>query len=399
MSALSGTKSDLSTGWTGFQTGGFAPGRMAQRVLCAFLVLVLASCGLPRSGPNKAEILAVGEDQSVQAHIVPVSERVTQVIPQPPTLRFPNSFVNAGIFTPDIIRPGDTLSFTIYETIDEGLFTRGGSTGASIGDLQVDNNGSIYIPFAGRIRAAGNTPERIRQIVTERLATQTPAPEVVVRRIAGDGGTVSVVGSGIAGQGTYPLQRSNLRLMGLIATAGGVSGDPEVARVIIVRGRQRAEMWYEDVYDNPRFDVALRPGDRIIVENEQRSFTSLGATRSQGLIPFETKTLSALEAIAQVGGLSSTSADPTGIFVIRDETAKIANAVLGRSDCTTTQRVVYLLNLTEPSGLFFARNFNIQDGDTVYVTEAPFTQWTKTINAITGTAGTVQTLETLATGN
>jgi polysaccharide export outer membrane protein len=38
-----------------------------------------------------------------------------------------------------------------------------------------------------------------------------------------------------------------------------------------------------------------------------------------------------------------------------------------------------VLNLTEPSGLFSAREFIIRDEDTVYVTEAPFAAWSRVL--------------------
>ena len=62
----------------------------------------------------------------------------------------------------------------------------------------------------------------------------------------------------------------------------------------------------------------------------------------------------------------------------------IANKVLGRNDLTGDQRMVYVLDLTQPMGMFFARDFVIRDGDTVYVTEAPYVQWQKTLGALTG---------------
>ena len=46
--------------------------------------------------------------------------------------------------------------------------------------------------------------------------------------------------------------------------------------------------------------------------------------------------------------------------------------------------------------MFMARDFVIRDGDTLYVTEAPFTQWSKVIGAITGTAGSVSGLTSVA---
>lgn len=49
--------------------------------------------------------------------------------------------------------------------------------------------------------------------------------------------------------------------------------------------------------------------------------------------------------------------------------------------------MIYVLDLTAPNGLFVARDFEIRDDDTVCVTEAPFTQFNKTISALTGTLG------------
>ena len=42
-----------------------------------------------------------------------------------------------------------------------------------------------------------------------------------------------------------------------------------------------------------------------------------------------------------------------------------------------------------------AHPFVIRDGDTLYVTEAPFTQWTKVISAITGTASSAASITSL----
>ena len=108
--------------------------------------------------------------------------------------------------------------------------------------------------------------------------------------------------------------------------------------------------------------------------------------------------LSALEALAQVGGLIATSSDPTGVFVFRNEPAEIANEVLGRKDLQGAQRLIYVLNLKEPNGLFLARDFVIRDSDTIYVTEAPYAQWTKTISLIAGSLTPVASVQTL-TGN
>ena len=56
--------------------------------------------------------------------------------------------------------------------------------------VQVDGEGYIFVPYAGRLQAAGNTPESIRKVITDQLKEQTPDPQIEVRRIAGDGATV-----------------------------------------------------------------------------------------------------------------------------------------------------------------------------------------------------------------
>ncbi|RSK34788.1 polysaccharide export protein [Rhodovulum iodosum] len=369
--------------------------RGARAVALLALVSMVAACGLPRSGPNKREIFEGSVQKQGDAFVVSVNDRVTRATAVTPVLGFTTAFRNAGLLGSDTIRPGDTLGLTIYENVDDGLLTTEGTNGSVLDEVQVDGAGFIFIPYAGRIRAAGNTPERLRQIITEKLDAQTPDPQVVVRRLAGDGATVSVVG-GVGGQGVYPIERPTRTLSGMLAAAGGVSIPPEVAQITVVRGPHRGHIWFQDLYDSPEMDIALRGGDRILVEQDTRAFTALGATGAQSRVPFETQTLSAIEAIAQVGGLNSNLADPTGVFVFRNEPGEIANVVLGRSDLVGAQRMVYVLDLTETNGMFMARDFAIRDDDTVYVTEAPYVQWQKSLRVLTGTAASASSVSNLA---
>ena len=215
---------------------------------------------------------------------------------------------------------------------------------------------------------------------------------------AAAGAVAGAVSGAVTGQGVYPIERPTRTLSTMLAKSGGIAIEPAVAIVRVTRGGQTGKVWLQDLYENPGLDIALRGGDQIVVERDQRAFTALGATGAQSLVPFESQTLSAIEAIAQVGGLATSLADPTGVFVFRNEPAEIANSVLGRKDLRGDQRMVYVLDLTQPTGMFEARDFLIRDGDTVYVTEAPFTQWSKTINAITGTTTAATSLTSAAGG-
>lgn len=364
----------------------------AKGLALAVLVVALAGCGLPRPGPNKKEIFAGSVLKDGDAFIVSVNSRVTRATAVTPAFGFGSNFRNAGVVGSDTISPGDTLSLTVFENVkDDPLLGNTGQRVSVLESVQVDGAGFIFVPYAGRIKAAGQTPEGLRGAITRKLDSQTPDPQVTVQRVAGDGSTVSVSG-GVGGQGVFPIERPTRTLTAMIARAGGVAIEPAVAIVRVTRGGQTDKIWLEDLYANPSLDINLRAGDRIVVERDTRAFVALGATGTQSRVPFETQTLSAIEALATVGGLSSAVADPTGVFVFRNEPAEIANSVLGRSDLTGDQRMVYVLDLTQPTGMFEARDFLVRDGDTVYVTEVPFVQWQRTISAVTGTVGAATSL-------
>lgn len=371
--------------------------RWAKGVALITALAVISSCGLPRPGPNKREIYSGSVQQQGDAFVISVNDRVSRATAVVPALGFSESFKNAGTLGSDTIRPGDVLALTIWENVDKPLLGPEGQVAAVLEEVQVDGAGFIFVPYAGRIRAAGNTPEAIRRVIKAKLEDQTPDPQVEVRRAAGDGATVSIVGA-VTAQGVYPIERPTRTLAAMLAQSGGVTIEPEIAQVTVLRKGQTGKIWFQDLYDNPRLDIALRAGDRILVEADTRAFTALGATGAQSRVTFESQNLSAIEAIAQVGGLSSATADPKGVFIFRNEPAEIANQVLGRDDLIGAQRLVYVLDLTVPNGMFHARDFVVRDGDTLYVTEAPFTTWDKTISALTGSATSVSALSTAATG-
>lgn len=370
-----------------------------RRMLCLGLsaTLLSSACGLPRSGPSRGEIFAGSNFENSNTFVVDVDGRIAQATNIRPGLGFGPAFTGAGRVGSDTISAGDTLTVSIWENVDQGVLTSRGAP-TQLQEVQVDGDGDIFIPYAGRLKAAGHSPEALRNIITERLAAQTPDPQVAVARAAGDGATVSVMGD-IAQQGVYAIERPTRTLSAMIARAGGVSIKPDVAKITVTRGSSSGTVWLKELYANPRMDIALRPGDVILVEKDTRSYTALGATGHQSRVPFEAQSLTALEALATVGGLQTNIADPKGIFIFRDETPSVARTVLGRADIAGPQRIAYVLNLTEPNGMFVAREFMIRDGDTIYVTEAPYVRWMKMLAALTGPVTSANSIDSLASGN
>ncbi len=63
---------------------------------------------------------------------------------------------------------------------------------------------------------------------------------------------------------------------------------------------------------------------------------------------------------------------------------------------TGPQRVAYIIDLTQPAGLFLAREFMMRNGDTIYVTTAPFVRWLKILGAVSPMVNFAASTSTLA---
>jgi polysaccharide export outer membrane protein len=358
--------------------------RVANAGLAALVLLVAGACALPRPGPSTSEIMAGSRQAGGGVNIVMVDTLIAQISDANDRLGFGAPFTGTGLTSTDAINPGDVLTITVWENVENGLLASVGQKVTVLEMMQVDERGRIFMPYAGTLIAADKTPDELRMLITRSLEDQTPDPQVEVRREPGDGAAVSVIGQ-VGAQGVYPIEPSTRRLTAMLAKAGGATIDPEVARITVRRGSHSGRVYLQQLYDDPRQDIALRAADQVIVEEDTRSFTALGAAGKQARVPFPKARLTAEEALAEAGGLAGNTSDPTGIFVFRRERADIASAVLGLPDVNDNERFAYVIDLTQPDGIFLAREFQIRDGDTIYVTEAPFVGWARVLEATSST--------------
>ena len=146
--------------------------RWAKPIAVLAALAVAASCSLPKVGPNKREIFAGSVQKQGDAFIVAVNDRVTRATAVVPALGFSQDFQNAGALTSDTIRPGDVLGLTIWENVDDGLLAAEGGNSTILDEVQVDSAGYIFVPYAGRLRASGNTPDQLREMITAKLEEQ-----------------------------------------------------------------------------------------------------------------------------------------------------------------------------------------------------------------------------------
>src|SRR5262249_21341752 len=171
-------------------------GRFAIRVvlrLAGFIVplLVLNACGGPSAGPSGNAIL--NSQMSVdQFEMVDVDR---QLIDQLAKVRSPTLSAKFGDYRPAPklrIGAGDGIVVTLYQLGSSGLFAStspqvgisGSDTGArgtAIPEQVVAEDGTIEIPYVGRVKVADRTQEEVESLIVGSLKGKSIEPQAVVQ--------------------------------------------------------------------------------------------------------------------------------------------------------------------------------------------------------------------------
>lgn len=374
----------------------FAVGRVA---LGAVLALTVAACGLPRSGPYYEDIATSSGEAPADSNfdLVPVTAGVVDVANLDESRGFSMNLIEARPERTEVLGIGDVLQVTVWERGENGLFSPIG--GATSLVAEIEESGSIYLPYVGNVRAAGRTADGLRRSIVKLLSEKTLDPQVEVKRETGDSKSIVITGTaGVAG--VLPIDRTTRSLIGILAKTGFSVPDPEVVLVKVRRGELEGEIWMRELFENPQYDIPVRAGDIIFLNNDTRNFRSLGAV-GQARVPFPTRDISVLDAIALVGGLNASVSDPSGIFLFRKEPPEIAVQLSAKATVDQPRNVIYLFDISKGEGMFLADQMKMRDDDILYVTDAPFARFQKVASVLASTigfAGSVSSIQQTASG-
>lgn len=350
-------------------------------VLCA--CVLIAACSLPRGAGVEREIIGSSDDAGADFAVYPVSRAFLSTLAEWPVVGEPelNWITASSGARTQIINPGDIVTITVWDSNDNSLLTSPGQRAVGLGEMQVAANGSVFMPYIGNTRIAGMTPQAARERLQTEMESIVPSAQVQLTMAAGQHNSVDLVG-GVAAPGTYPMPDQSYSVLSLIAQGGGVAGTLRNPQIRLMRGGHMFGTSINRLYSEPQLDTRLRGGDRVIVQEDQRYFLSLGAAGTQDQHPFTQDIVTALDAISIIGGVSASRADPEGVLILREYPA---SALRPGERGPRQERVVFTLDLTTSDGLFSARHFRIQSGDLVLVTESPVNS-IQTVFSLVGSA-------------
>jgi polysaccharide export outer membrane protein len=358
---------------------------MPLRGVCA--LALLAGChAIPDEGPSTAAVAQGGKPGADRANLPYVvidldAEVARRLAAADPSTR-PAESLPPGRPV-GVIGVGDVLHITLWQA---------DATGTTLLDhaavelsVRVDADGTISVPYAGRVRVAGARPAAVERSLVAQLGAQTVAPQASVL-VADDQTNSVLIGGEVARPGRIPLTESARRLTDVIALAGGPRGPDYATEVTVQRGDATLRAALSQLAGDPARDIALSPGDRVMLAPVERHFFAFGAVNRPGDQAYTAGTMTLVDALGRIAGLQDGRANPAGLFVFRRQPAELTRRLMPQpagpgADLT---QVVYRVDLRDPAAFFVMSGFDIAPRDIVYVSNAPLAELGKFASILAG---------------
>jgi polysaccharide export outer membrane protein len=277
---------------------------------------------------------------------------------------------------------GDILSIVVWDhpelsaTMLPALPAAGmGAIGVAASPMQpgsgfeIDQNGMLDFPYAGRIKAAGLTPSEIHALLSKRLATYLRDPKVTLKVQHYRSQRVYVDGE-VKLPGVQPINDMPTTLTEAINRAGGMNPLADQSRILLTREQKTYAINLPQLVQrgiNPAL-IMLASGDlvRVMSRDDNKIFLS-GEVSSPRALPMRNGRLTLNEALGEAGGINPVTGDARKVYVVRRS--------VGASR-------VYQLDANAPGALAVAEGFELQPKDVVYVAATPLTNWSRTVSAM-----------------
>jgi len=280
------------------------------------------------------------------------------------------------------IEAGDVLHIVVWDhpelsasMLPAGVPGAVGVAGVAVSPMQpqsgfeIDQQGMLDFPYAGKLRVAGLTPVEVHEQLIRRLSHYLKNPKFTLRVLTYRSKRVYVDGE-VKQPGVQVINDLPMTLTEAINRAGGVTPMADQSRIMVSREGKTYQINMPQLVQrgvNPS-SIMLASGDvvRVLSRDETKIFIS-GEVTSPRALPMRNGRLTLNEALGEAGGINPVTGDVRQVYVVRRN---------------SQSSVVYQLDANAPGALAMAEGFELNPRDVVYVAATPLTNWNRTISAM-----------------
>lgn len=271
-----------------------------ERLLVAFLLLIVSGCGVPGSSlkPTTDVETFLAKQESQRAEIEELNRALFASVQSAPT------------YEDYLIGQGDLLVVNVFEAPELNT------------EARVSARGYLTLPLLGPVEVKGLTAreaeQKIEDLYREKYL-QTPHVTIFVKEQYA--AKVTILGA-VGKPGTYDYP-SRQRLLDVLAMGGGLS--EKAGKIVQVRrkveGKERPEVYIIDLDElikkgQAELNIPINGGDVVFVPEAGVVYVD-GAVRKPGMYPIRGE-MTVQEAIVSAGGLA-TFADESDIKLVRTD--------------------------------------------------------------------------------
>jgi polysaccharide export outer membrane protein len=268
-----------------------------------------------------------------------------------------------------LIGPGDVLQIIVWDhpelTIPAGSFRDAETSGQKVGE-----DGYMFYPYVGMIKAEGMNVAALRDVLTEKLSRYIQNPQLDVRVVGFRSKRVYVVGE-VTTPGVLPLNDLPLTIADAISLSGGLTENAFKSGVNVSRDGQVYEIDLRALYDfaDSSQNLMLKHGDIVnVLDRSQQKVFVMGEVRNARSVEIINGELTLAAAIGEVGGFNQNTANPSAIYVVRGSTGDHPQ--------------IFHLDAQFATGMLLAERFDMQAQDVVFVDTAGISQWNRVITQL-----------------
>jgi polysaccharide export outer membrane protein len=283
------------------------------------------------------------------------------------------------------LQQGDVLNINLWAHPEITPPTTGTTNNAG---FVIDQMGDVTFPLVGRVRAQGKSLSQFSDDLRRRLATYLRNPDAQVKVLSYNGRKIFIDGE-VRNAGQFAMTDQPQTLYSALTNAGGALPTANINNISLTRKGQHYRLGLLTLQQQgySPSQLYLQEGDSLhVYSKETRKIYLIGEAGNPNAFVMPEEGMSLANVLGEGRGLNALSANPTRIYVVRDQPAQQVAQI-------------YHLDLSSISSLALADRFKLAPNDMVYIDASGLARWSRVINLLLPSASVVRTAQVIGTGN